>query len=113
MNQIKQLQVFQHLNFRIFIILILYTATSFGSLDDYVEVVEEATLNCSSLKKADFLTAQQADFICEHRQMWFKDRDSGISTEFLPKTTGESKPIKTFFAINVEQRISYNLHFIK
>lgn len=104
MNQIKKLQPFQHLKCHVFIILVLHTVASYCSLHDYVEEVEEATRNCSSLKKADFLTAQQADFICEHRQMWFKERDSGISTEFLPKTTGESKPINTIFPINLGQK---------
>lgn len=44
---------------------------------------------CLNIQNSDFLTTQQIDFICQHRQMWYKDRDSKISKEFIPETTGQ------------------------
>uniref|UniRef100_A0AC35FDD3 Tyrosinase copper-binding domain-containing protein n=1 Tax=Panagrolaimus sp. PS1159 TaxID=55785 RepID=A0AC35FDD3_9BILA len=43
--------------------------------------------NCDDLPHADFLSTQQLDLICEHRKMWFMDRESKISKEFIDHTT--------------------------
>lgn len=37
----------------------------------------------------DFLSAQQMDFVCDHRKMWMRERDERVSDkDFEAKTTG-------------------------
>lgn len=43
---------------------------------------------CHQLPVSGFLTAQQLDMICHHREQWIKDRDSQSSKAVLEQTTG-------------------------
>ncbi|KAJ1356375.1 hypothetical protein KIN20_014079 [Parelaphostrongylus tenuis] len=45
--------------------------------------------HCDKLPVSGFLTAQQLDFICQHREQWINDRDAKSSRTFLQQPTAE------------------------
>ncbi|VDP26129.1 unnamed protein product [Heligmosomoides polygyrus] len=46
---------------------------------------------CHQLPVSGFLTAQQLDMICHHREQWIKDRDSQSSKAVLEQTTADQQ----------------------
>ncbi|ETN73319.1 hypothetical protein NECAME_04317 [Necator americanus] len=59
--------------------------TVFASIRPFTELIHV----CHQLPVAGFLTSQQLDLICHHREQWMKDRDSLSSkSEVVQETTG-------------------------
>lgn len=100
MSRIKSYQRIpvQLVNINFFVLLLLFifticftftSATLSLTKNDTKASSFDLIPNCADLPHADFLTTQQLDFTCEHRKMWFMDRDSKISKEFIDHTTGK------------------------
>uniref|UniRef100_A0A7E4W5S9 Tyrosinase_Cu-bd domain-containing protein n=1 Tax=Panagrellus redivivus TaxID=6233 RepID=A0A7E4W5S9_PANRE len=49
--------------------------------------MKQPSSDCASLPAASFLTIQQTDLICHHREMWMRDREAKISRTFIKNPT--------------------------
>lgn len=90
-------------------VLLLYVTVWLEAVHASIRPFTELTHACHHLPVSGFLTSQQLDLICHHREQWMNDRDALSSKTVVQETTGRwipSLPISAFQSIPIVMFIS-------